>query len=100
MSIGVGKNVRVLRRRIRGLKARGRDYTRAGELIVERAFEIVLELVQKHLCIWGRDDRAFTRYVAAEDSAARRCPLLGMEAAHELHLGLGAQENLQRPDLI
>jgi hypothetical protein len=67
---------------------------------VERAFEIVLELVQEHLCIWGRDDRAFTRYVATEDSAARRCPLLGMEAAQELHLRLGAQEDTQRADLI
>ena len=86
MSIGVGRNVRTGRRS---------DY-RASELLVERAFEIVLELVHEHLGIRGRDDCAFTRYVATEDSTARRRLLLGLQPAHKLNLGLRTQQYPER----
>jgi len=72
----------------------------AGELVVKRSIEVVLELVQEHVGIRRRDDRLLSWYVAAENSAGRRRLLLHVKPAHELHLRLRAQEHAKGTDLV
>lgn len=77
-----------------------KDYDAALALVVKRSFEVVLELVQEHVGVRRRDDCLLVWHVAPENSASRCRLLLHVQAAHELYLGLWAQEHAKRADLI
>jgi len=76
------------------------SYEGLGRLIVKGTFEVVLEFVQQHVWIWRRDDGLLARYIAAENLPGRCYALLGLQSAHELHLGLRAEEHAHRAHLV
>jgi len=82
----------------------GKDYAagRGGYslLIVERSFKEVLELVQEHVRVRGRNDRTLLRQVAPQDPSVRCCPLVCVEPADELHFGLWAQQHPKRAQVV
>lgn len=56
-------------------------YERFDRLVVEGAFEVMLEFVQEHIRIGRGNDGPLARYVTTKDPPDGRSLLLGLQAA-------------------